>query len=83
MLPQGSVLFALQCQEAPGGAAPPGFGTPQWPNCYTEPVCDSLPDPDAASLLVRATADTKVRLGQEVIYQCKDKDRFFETPEAS
>eukprot|EP00094_Tigriopus_californicus_P010586 TCALIF_10213-PA protein Name:"Protein of unknown function" AED:0.03 eAED:0.03 QI:9/0.8/0.81/1/1/1/16/76/1266 len=55
------------------------FGNVQWPNCYLEPTCTNLPDPPVSSKMVRATKTTSVKLGDYVLFECAEKDKFYET----
>ena len=79
----GTNMFEVTCPDPINGQynfdsdLASGIG---WPNCTVEPVCDILPDPPANTKLIKATKGDKVRLGENVVYECKDKAKYWETP---
>lgn len=53
------------------------------PTCYEEPTCSPLPTPSESSKMVQKTVGDSVKLGEHVVYECKDRALYHETPEVS
>ncbi len=69
-------VLALECGA--GGVWP----TDQWKECYLEPICPSITEPSTASGLVRAgDPDVRVKVGDDVVYECAQRAEFYETPD--
>ena len=54
-----------------------------FPVCYEEPKCSPLPTPSEASKLVQKTVGDNVKIGESVVYECKDRALYHETPNVS
>ena len=72
--PNGTNMFSATCSEA-------ALSRIEWPNCTYDPMCNEIPIPSNESLLVRATENTRVKLGEYVKYECKNKEKYFATPD--
>ena len=72
----GMRLFELKCASG-------SFPNDQWPTCIVEPTCSDLPVPTEASGMVKATVGDKVKMGENVVYECARRDIYFETPNVS
>ena len=79
--PNGTNLFDIPCQEGvynfDTALAEDKVG---WPECFLEPICDSLPDPPSNTHMIKATKGDSVRLGDYVKYECELRDLYWETP---
>ena len=70
----GTNMFSASCNESK-------LSSIQWPNCTYDPVCDDIPSPSNDSLLVLSKSGIKVKLGEYVKYECKNKKEFFAIPD--
>ena len=71
--PNGTNMFSASCAQAQ-------VSNIVWPNCTLDPVCDNIPEPSNQSLLIRLTHENNIKIGEYVNYECKNKEKFFETP---
>ena len=62
----GTNMFSATCNDSKAS-------TIDWQNCTYDPVCDSMPLPSNDSELILSYPNTKVKLGQYVRYECKNK----------
>ena len=74
--PSGNNMFSPSCHESMTSNI-------VWPNCTVDPICSHLPTPSNDSLLVRSNTDVMVKIGEYVKYECRDRDKFFATPNVS
>ena len=80
--PNGTNVFDIACQEGVYNFNTDLANEIGWPNCTVEPICDNLPDPPESTHMIRATKGSTVRLGEHVVYECAQKDKYWETPAA-
>ena len=71
---EGTNMFELSCGTSRQSEI-------SWPNCTWEPLCYDIPTPSNESLLVRTTNSDKVKLGDFVVYECKNKEKYFHMPD--
>ena len=70
----GLNMFSASCNETKVSSI-------EWPNCTYDPVCDDLPSPSNESLLRLSNPDIKVKLGEYLKYECKNRKEFFAVPD--
>ena len=80
ILPNGTNMFEIACPNPIGVHYDFNPSAIVWPSCTLEATCDNLPNPPASTFLIRATKGDSVRLGDHVVYECKDKAKYWETP---
>ena len=77
--PNGTTMFSIPCEAGVYNFNSDLAAGNGWPTCTVEPKCVDLPEPPEASLMIKATKEDYVRLGDHVVYECAKKHLYWET----